>query len=152
MEVTVTDLKKRIIDSCLQKGATKLVVVSSVAGVSLPPYLMSNRTNIIAISRRFRGELALLDSGIETELSFKGELFHVVVPWDSIQTIMDINGDTHTFADTIEELHQNLNSIREPREERPPFKPEVIVDNTQELGIKPNNITPPRSGHLRLVN
>jgi stringent starvation protein B len=147
----INDEKKQTLEEALSQGLTKLIVTTSVPGVKLPAYLMSNSAVMINISRRFPYPLHLLDNGISAKLSFQGELHEIFIPWGAIGIIANCHGTGFMYpteGGSIQGFKADSVTVDEGQ-------PEVLVDRTVELKITPVDelqLTPPRTGHLKLVH
>lgn len=147
--MTLNEVKQSVLNASLDKGKVKIYINTRVEGVVLPSHLMASQGTALNLSRHFPGPMNLGDFGICAVLSFQGRSFTVEVPWEAIMAVED----TDSFHDfSTAQAFGLAQAVTEPRPQKQPFKPEVIVDNTEKLGLSEIQLTPPRTGHLRLLH
>lgn len=144
--MSIDDEKKACIDACLSIGRIRVRVATDEKGLVLPPHLMTEHYQYLYLSRRFRGSMQLLDDGIHAELSFREQMFLVVLPWESIKEVQDANGNRFVFHAMVQ-ISDALRALAES------IKAQSGTPARTLEGIEGGGeLTPPRTGHLKLVS
>lgn len=113
----------------LDKGDKIEIIINAKRKGVIVPEIYKKRCDLcLNISRKFKNPVSLTDKGIQATLSFQGESFNCFIPWDTIWCIKSPNRDYFFF--------KNL------------FREDVKLDVIGGGGF----LTPPRTGHLKLVN
>ncbi len=139
----ITPAKKQFLEAALQKGKTRILVVTGVQGVDLPAHLMGQITiplDLVRSGRRPR--IWMLNDKIQTDLSFGGRWLTVVVPWLAIGMIVDCEGNFQAY---------NARELNEAAMKSTGGVTEVPVPHALEGIEGGGELTPPRTGHLKLV-
>ena len=129
------------IKQALDAGIVRIFVSTKTPGLKLPEHLFSIRIVTLNLSRRFEYPPEVLEDEIRATLSFHGQNFDCVIPWESILAFQDATGGMSLFwsaASMVEELPEQLLEPAKPR----PF---TALDGG-------GDVTPPRTGHLKLLN
>lgn len=134
--------KRQMISAALDRGMIHVFVDSTVMGVQLPPHLMQKRDVRLNLSHRFKDSLYLKDDGVCTWLSFGGVNFPITIPWKAIYVFVEKGQNPILFIEDA------------PMEDLPggildKSKPQHVAFEKIEGG---GELTPPRTGHLRLVH
>ena len=143
------NIKMQILDKALlsQGGIVKIVVLTRITGVRLPNHLMKTETVTLNLSRRFPGGAPVLDpDAIRVRLGFRGTLFDVVVPWSALVFVRDTRNNDFVFP-----------VVGDPEDpDGTAGFPETVLDRTSEFELESipggDLLTPPKRGHLKLVN
>lgn len=106
---TKTD-QKATIEKLLDDEQVLVHLNPSSDGVTLPDYLMDNRTVTLRLSRFFKGSLSTTESGIEAELLFGPDYFLCNIPWDCVWGASSVRGEEFVWAEAAppEILHMVL--------------------------------------------
>lgn len=106
---TKTD-QKATIEKLLDDEQVLVHLNPSCGGVSLPDYLMDNRTVTLRLSRFFKGSMKTSEVGIEAELLFGPEYFLCCIPWDCVWGASSVRGEEFVWAEAAppEILHMVL--------------------------------------------
>jgi hypothetical protein len=68
-------------------------------GVTIPEYLMDNRTVTLRLSRYFKGRLSTNENQITAELLFGPSYFVCSVPWGSIWGASSVRGEEFVWSE-----------------------------------------------------
>jgi stringent starvation protein B len=144
-------IKKRVLEANLAKGLTRLVVTPLTPGIVLPLHLITEEMVQLNLSYGYKRPIEIMDTGIQTELSFNQQFQKVYIPWEAVSVIFTPDGAAHKFPtpDEIqaELLRQAVASSGLLGIAQPPATKQVL-----ELIQGGGELTPPRTGHLNLVN
>lgn len=134
-------IRKHFLEEWLRAGLTEVFVDPTYPGVQLPEQFRAADSLKLNLSWNFKCFMELRDDGVHVDLSFSGQESRVVLPWNSIQGMQNralnkaIKYAPATEKSTFEDI------IPEPA----PMRKFSIIDGA-------NEVTPPRKGHLKLVN
>lgn len=153
---------KKVIQHMLYKGRVRVYIGTFLPGVQLPAQFMNAGILPLNLSLRFDGPMSLNDDGISVELSFNKEPFLCFLPWPAIFAASDKDGETVQFTPTGRSVHtdpdrQHLKQLFYghksgslfAKDYQPPAKEQKLTVITNE---NLEELTTPRTGHLRLVN
>lgn len=131
--------KKQIVEESLKLGMIRIFVNPSVPDIHLPTYLLATPNIVLNLSHRFANPIELKDDAIYTVLSFDSKDFPVRIPWKSIWLVSNTNVRNQYI------FYEDAPAIS---------KSEIIPKDTFNLkGIKgEGEVTPPKKGHLKLLN
>lgn len=136
--------KKDLVGSMLDQGLIHILVDTRTPGVDLPEHLMGRVDVKINLSWQFKTLIELTDQGIFANLSFNGETRQVVIPWFAIYFV----GSKQTQEgilfpeDAPGEIVTRITSSQESRPKPQKFE---SIDGG-------NEVSPPRTGHLRVLH
>lgn len=124
-----TPLKEKFeaVNKLLDEQEYVLVHINLKAqGYELPDHLLGHPTVTLKLSRWFRGNLAVNEDKIVTELLFNGNYFTCVIPYESIWGMTNPAGETMIWADAIPpEVYGSLLSLeRTEKSARPAAAPQ----------------------------
>lgn len=129
--------KREVLQGLLQEGKVAVHLDTTVEGVDVPPLY---RGGMLCLNFSYNFYLSDLDLGedeVSSVLSFKGETYPVVVPWDAIVAmISEVTGQVFSWAPIVV-----VPLDEEPQAEAP--EEAEIEDDEEEPGR--------RYGHLRVV-
>lgn len=140
--MNVNLVKKEILEHALSLGLVRILITPSDPGVVVPEQFKVQDRLILNLSRAFGTYMELKEEAIFAELSFAGQSFACMIPWDALRGLQDKRG--HVIAFDVQED----DSAKIPEVVLiPPVRKIEAIEDTEE-----KQITPPRRGHLRLVN
>lgn len=137
--------KKAILEESLSHGTTRVVVDGTHPLIQLPEHLLKDSKVYLDLSYNFgtRFPMSLDNDGIRAVLSFNKSPFSCFIPWDALW-LVEIQEDAEPhiilFPESVPPVIQKQVDVACRRAS---FK--VIEGGTEE------EISPPRTGHLRLV-
>lgn len=149
-----THPKAAMLNAMLDQGRTYIVCAGLEKDVVVPDKVRHVEL-YLALSWRFRGSMALADHGVEAELAFSGPagpLHKVTVPWGRIFAMYHRGKEGPYNACTW--------PADIPQRAHAPGPPPRVVDEAEAArpaaaapsdGLEPAPPTPPRRGHLKLV-
>lgn len=137
--------KKAILEEFLSHGTTRVVVDGTHPLTKLPEYLLEDFSVHLDLSYDFgiRFPMSLEDDGIRAVLSFNRSSFLCFIPWDALWMAQVQEGPEPRLIIFPESVPPTIQRRAEAAHRRASFK--VIEGGTEE------EISPPRTGHLRLV-
>lgn len=153
--------KKQRLLGALEQGMAQLHVDPRRPGVLVPAQFRGDHHLVLNVSYRFDPpDLSVGDWGVRETLSFSGSRFTVAVPWSAVYAIA--SHGTREFwmypddmpVELVEAATARVNTEslepKAPGDEESPraILREVVMDKREE---PPEEPTPPRRGHLRVV-
>lgn len=137
------EYKKKFIEAALTQGLIQIQVNTKIPGVQLPEFLMARDNAILNLSRKFSSYMELKDTGVYASLSFFGKAENVEIPWKAIWLMKLASGIPMMFSEDAP-LDNLPESILRP----PTPLPKLTLEKIEGGG----ELTPPRKGHLKLLN
>lgn len=133
-------IAKVLVSQLLDQGLVTIQVFFT-KGVVVPNFLKSRRIFALNLSWRFEGPpMVLSDEGISAQLSFNKEPFDCFIPWDAIISVRQKEVAYAFATDKIAiPIHWPASESRQKIQEL------EVIEGGQEL-------SPPKSGHLKLVH
>lgn len=152
--------KKTFIETALGQGRIQVMVKTNVEGVKLPEFLMAEPNAILNLSWRFGTLLELTATGIRAVLSFNRKEEEVEFPWESIWFVRLASGTPVMFREDapIDNLPASILGDRAPdvfKPMREMLEKQDEYDKRRRFKATENEapeLTPPRKGHLKLLN
>lgn len=137
--------KKAILEEFLSHGTTRVVVNGTHPLTKLPEYLLEDYDVHLDLSYDFgiHFPMSLEDDGIRAVLSFNRSSFPCFIPWDALWLARVQEGSQLRMILFPESVPSAIQRQVEAARRQTPLK--VIEGGTEE------EISPPRTGHLRLV-
>jgi stringent starvation protein B len=136
----MSEHKQNLVKQSLELGITQVIVNTTLPGVKLPDHLIGEKAILLNLSWKFGTYLEILDHGIYADLSFNKQTYSCVIPWSCLFAIRNITGNFIVFREgaPIDDLPVEL--LGEPGHRL------TVVSGG---GDEPS---PPRTGHLKLLN
>lgn len=138
-----SEYKQIVLELFLAFGTTRVVVNGTHPLIKLPEYLLKNPSVNLDLSYNFETNLSLDDDGIRAVLTFKETPFSCFIPWDALWLVATQDSSELRVIIFPESVPPSVQRQVDAARRRASFK--VIEGGTKE------EISPPRTGHLRLV-
>src|SRR5690606_35679283 len=140
-----SEYKQIVLELFLAFGITRVVVNGTHPLIKLPEYLLGNPEVRLDLSYNcgLNLPMSLDDDGIRAVLSFNKTPFSCFIPWDALWLVASQDSSKPHLILFTESVPPSVQKEVDVVRRRASFK--VIEGGTEE------EISPPRTGHLRLV-
>lgn len=134
--------KQKVIAAFLEQGMTQIILDARKQGVYVPVKFKDDPKLILNLSWRFKHKMELREDRILAELTFSGQPFACVIPWEAIWHTRQ--GD-HSFLFGDSFPSDQLDVITDEAEKEENESRFKAIEGGSELST-------PRQGHLRLLH
>lgn len=159
--MTLNQIKKEQFRRMLEVGLTRLYVNATMEGVCVPKEHAKNRELRLDVSYRFYlPVLEILENELRVELSFQGQSFLCVVPWDAVwglshaphqevmlyADILPVNGEqsqelldeiNDILTATLKKNQERILPLTEPKMDKLSTKLQVVKNSSDESDDEP---------------
>ena len=144
--------QRELVTYLLDKGLVQVVIDARIPGVCLPPQFKDSPAVALNLSHRFSVPLVFSSTTVCASLSFHGRVFDCTIPWDAVWRVTQYDRSYMFPAAVPEEIKvtalTRLMGDKPVREEAPKKTQLRLVMSNSEDEVQ---LSPPRTGHLRLV-
>jgi len=135
--------KRELCEKLLTPGTVMLVVDTRRHGVTVPSHLAGDPKLRLNIDYRFGAAMTVDDWGVNATLSFGGDEFDCVLPWEAIYVLMPhTSSQPYVFPDDVP--NEVLDEIGVEAKGGVGPRPALRLVGDPDSVLAPNSVPPPR--------